>query len=83
MKLYAAKAFREEDSYIRVSDLAMHAGRRIPGLTKEKQHPVLHFKKADDFVLAYYAGGEKEAKEVSFDLQADVSEESEVMEPKK
>ena len=71
----------EEDSYIMVSDLAMHAARRTPQLTKDKQHPVLRFKEADDFVLAYYAGGEKEAKELPFDdLQADVSEEIEVME---
>ncbi|MCI5119974.1 MAG: caspase family protein, partial [Candidatus Electrothrix sp. AUS4] len=55
----------EEDSYIMVSDLAMHAARRTPQLTKDKQHPVLRFKEADDFVLAYYAGGEKETKEVS------------------
>jgi hypothetical protein len=66
----------KKDGYVRAADLAMYTRERVPGLTKEKQHPVLHFEKADNFVLAYYAGGEKEAKEVSFVLQVDVSEES-------
>ncbi|MCI5143722.1 MAG: caspase family protein, partial [Candidatus Electrothrix sp. ATG1] len=73
----------EGDSYIMVSDLAMHAARRTPQLTKDKQHPVLRFKEADDFVLAYYAGGEKETKELPFDdLQVDVSEQREMVNQK-
>ncbi len=75
----SGKGVSRKDGYVRVSDLAMHTRERVPGLTEEKQHPVLHFEKADNFVLAYYAGGEKEAKEVSFVLQVDVSEESGMM----
>ncbi len=80
IEVLCGKGVSIKDGYVRVSDLAMHTRERVPGLTEEKQHPALHFEKADNFVLAYYAGGEKEAKDVSFVLQVDVSEQSGTME---
>lgn len=56
------------DGYVQVSDLVEHVHRRVPGLTEEKQHPVLDFTQADNFTLAYYAGGNTQAKALSFEL---------------
>lgn len=47
----------EEDGYARVADLAMYASKRVPELTEDRQHPVLRFQEADNFVVSYYAGG--------------------------
>ena len=56
----------KEDGYVRVADLALHAREVVPGRTKGRQHPILHFEQADNFVLATYAGGETEPKGVPF-----------------
>ena len=52
----------KEDGYVRAADLAMYASRTVPAATKDRQHPVLDIEKADNFVLAYYAGGEPKPK---------------------
>lgn len=36
----------------------MYVGRVVPNRTDDKQHPILKLSQADNFVLAYYAGGE-------------------------
>lgn len=56
----------EKDGYVRVSDLALHTRQMVPQRTGDRQHPILRFRQADDFVLAYYAGGEKEPKGLPF-----------------
>jgi len=56
----------KKDGYVRVADLALHARQMVPGRTQDRQHPVLHFEQADNFVLAYYAGGETQPKELPF-----------------
>jgi tetratricopeptide (TPR) repeat protein len=56
----------KKDGYVRVADLAMHARQVVPGRTKDRQHPILHFEHADNFVLAYYAGGDTQPKGVPF-----------------
>jgi len=56
----------KQDGYVRVADLALHARQMVPGRTKDRQHPVLHFEQADNFVLAYYAGGEAQPKGLPF-----------------
>ena len=48
----------QKDGYVRATDLAMYASRVVPALTNDKQHPVLDIDNADNFALAYYAGGE-------------------------
>lgn len=60
----------KKDGYVRVGDLAGHTREKVPQLTGNEQHPVLHFTKADNFIVAYYAGGEKQPKAIPFQLQA-------------
>jgi hypothetical protein len=62
----------EEDGYVRVSDVALHAREIVPGHTNGRQHPILHFEHADNFVLAYYAGGETQPKGLPFDGEPEV-----------
>jgi hypothetical protein len=50
----------KKDGYVRVAGLALHTRQMVPQRTKERQHPILHFEQADNFVLAYYAGGDSE-----------------------
>lgn len=54
------------DGYVRVADLALHAREVVPGRTQDKQHPLLHFEQADNFALAYYAGGDLQPKAPPF-----------------
>jgi len=56
----------KKDGYVRVADLALHAREVVPGRTNGRQHPLLHFEQADNFVLAYYAGGEARPKGLPF-----------------
>lgn len=62
MKGLCGEGATQQDGYIRATDLAMYASRIVPTLTSDKQHPVLDIEKADNFVLAYYAGGELQPK---------------------
>lgn len=56
----------KQDGFVRASDLAMYAREKVPARTNGKQHPILHFEEADNFVLAYYSGGEAEPKGLPF-----------------
>ncbi len=56
----------KKDGYVRVADLALHAREVVPGRTGGRQHPILHFEQADNFALAYYAGGETQPKGLPF-----------------
>ncbi|MBN1659993.1 MAG: caspase family protein [Anaerolineae bacterium] len=60
----------KKDGWVRVADLALHARQVVPGRTKGKQHPVLHFEHADNFAVAYYAGGAVEPKGLPFEAAA-------------
>jgi hypothetical protein len=62
----------KKDGFVRVADLIGHYRERVPQLTGNKQHPVLHFEQADNFVVAYYAGGDSQAKALPFDLRPDM-----------
>jgi hypothetical protein len=62
------KGVAKKDGYVRVADLALHTREHVPKLTKDKQHPILHFKEADNFVMAYYAAGDSQPKDVPFSL---------------
>ncbi|MGD9072745.1 MAG: hypothetical protein PVI69_13345, partial [Desulfobacterales bacterium] len=42
----------KKDGYVRVADLAPHTREVVPGRTNNKQHPILHFDKADNFAIA-------------------------------
>jgi hypothetical protein len=65
----------KKDGYVRVTDLALHARQVVPGRTNDRQHPILHFEHADNFVLAYYAGGSKEPKGLPFDVEPEIEPE--------
>jgi len=64
------KGVTEKDGYVRVADLAGHTREKVPSLTEGKQHPIFHFKNADNFVIAYYAAGDTQPKAVPFSLEA-------------
>jgi hypothetical protein len=65
----------KQDGTVRVADLALHAREVVPGRTKGRQHPILHFEQADNFVLAYYAGGETQPKGVPFAAAPEIEPE--------
>lgn len=54
----------EKDGYVRAADLAMHAREVVPKVTNDFQHPVMHFEQSDNFIVSYYAAGNKEPKEL-------------------
>lgn len=66
VEAFAGVGVAKEDGYVRVTDLALHARQVVPGRTQDRQHPILHFEHADNFVLAYYAGGETQPKGLPF-----------------
>jgi hypothetical protein len=64
-----------QDGYVRVSDLAMHAREVVPGRTSKRQHPILNFEQADNFVISYYAAGGVQAKGLPFAGQPTIEPE--------
>ncbi|RKZ71242.1 MAG: caspase family protein [Candidatus Parabeggiatoa sp. nov. 1] len=52
----------KKDGYVRVADLALHTREQVPKLTQDRQHPILHFEQADNFIIAYYAAGDTQPK---------------------
>ena len=57
----------ENDGYARVLDTTMWLGRQVPGRTSDKQHPIMKVSNLEDnFALAYYAGGEKQPRSLSW-----------------
>lgn len=72
MESLAGLGIAKQDGYVRVADVALHAREVVPERTKGKQHPVLHFEHADNFVLAYYAGGDTQSKGLPFDTQSEI-----------
>lgn len=52
----------EQDGYAYLTDVALYVGRMVPNRTGDKQHPILKIAGADNFAIAYYAGGEKKPK---------------------
>jgi len=65
----------KKDGYVRVADVALHARQVVPGRTNDRQHPILHFEHADNFVLAYYAGGDTQPKGLPFDIEPEIEPE--------
>jgi uncharacterized protein YggL (DUF469 family) len=47
----------------------------VPGRTKDRQHPILHFEHADNFVLAYYASGDTQPKGLPFAGEPEIEPE--------
>ncbi|GBE90953.1 SAV_2336 N-terminal domain-related protein [Nostoc cycadae] len=73
----AGKGASQKDGYVRVADLAMYVREVVPRRTRDRQHPILNFEQADNFILAYYAGGETEPKGLPFEGEPDIKAELE------
>ncbi|WP_013321028.1 caspase family protein [Gloeothece verrucosa] len=71
----AGKGVSQQDGYVRVADLALYAREVVPRRTRDRQHPILHFEQADNFILAYYAGGEAEPKGLPFEGEPEIESE--------
>lgn len=65
----------KQDGYVRVADMALHARQMVPGRTSQRQHPILHFEHADNFAVAYYAGGDAKPKGLPFDVEPEIEPE--------
>ncbi|MFN2136408.1 MAG: caspase domain-containing protein, partial [Candidatus Promineifilaceae bacterium] len=63
------------DGFVRVADLALHAREKVPGRTKNRQHPILNYEQADNFRVAYYAAGDQGVKGLPFDVQVHIEQE--------
>ena len=46
-----------QDGYVRAADLALHTRSTVEAASRKRQHPTMWFDQADNFVVAYYAGG--------------------------
>lgn len=62
LEALAGEGASVKDGYVRASDLALYTHKVVSNRTRGRQNPILHFRKADDFAVAYYSGGEKEPK---------------------
>jgi hypothetical protein len=69
----SGKEVDQKDGYVRVSDLVLHAREVVPQRTGGKQHPTIKFHQADNFAVAYYAGGAKEPQPLSFPLDPETA----------
>ncbi|NJL04803.1 MAG: caspase family protein [Chloroflexaceae bacterium] len=58
----------EQDGYARVLDVAGYVARLVPSRYPQ-QHPIISASHADNFALAYYAGGQSQPKAVAWDAQ--------------
>ena len=64
-----------QNGYVRLADLAGHTRQMVPQRTRDRQHPILNFQQADNFVVAYYAGGETLPKALPFSGQTEIEPE--------
>jgi hypothetical protein len=60
LEALAGSGAAESDGYARVLDIALWVGRRVPELTRDRQHPMIKVSNLEDnFAVAWYAGGGK------------------------
>lgn len=59
-----------KDGFVYVTDIALHCREMVPQRTRLKkdgpQRPLLNYEQADNFAVAYYAGGSSSAKALPF-----------------
>jgi len=65
----------KQDGHVRVADLALYAREKVPQRTNDKQHPILNFEQADNFIIAYYAGGDRQPKALPFTTTPEIEPE--------
>lgn len=61
----------KQDGYVRLTDLSAYLSRYVPTTAAQlikdhAQNPVLELERADNFPIAFYAGGETQPKQVAF-----------------
>lgn len=66
----------QQDGKVRVADVAIYTGGKVPARTGDKQHPILNYEQADNFVVAFHSGGEVQAKGLPTRLQSVEIEET-------
>lgn len=71
----AGRGAAQQDGYVRLTDLALYAREMVPRRTQDRQHPILNFQQADNFMVAYYAGGEKAPKALPFTGEPEIEPE--------
>ena len=71
----AGEGVAQKDGYVRVADLAGHTREKVPQRTRNRQHPILNFEQADNFAIAYYAGGDMTPKALPFDVKPEIEDE--------
>lgn len=62
IECFSGQGVSKQDGYVRALDLALYAREKVPGWSNNRQHPVAEIERADNFIVAYYAGGEKTPK---------------------
>ncbi len=75
LEVFSGIGVANKDGYVRVADLALHSREVVPGRTKNRQHPILNFEHADNFVLAYYAAGDTQPKGLPFQEEPEIEPE--------
>jgi hypothetical protein len=75
IETFSGVGVARQDGYVRVADLALHAREVVPGRTRGRQHPILHFEHADNFSLAFYAGGDTQPKGLPFAAEPEIEPE--------
>jgi hypothetical protein len=71
----AGQGAAQQDGFVRLADLALHTQQIVPQRTRNRQHPILNFQRADNFIVAYYAGGKKAPKELPFVIKPEIEPE--------
>ncbi len=71
LEALGGKSVARQDGFVRLTDVSQYVGRRVPELVPPQmgivQNPVLELDRADNFVIAYYAGGDLKPKDLPFD----------------
>lgn len=75
LEALAGKGAAQQDGYVRLTDLALHTREMVPRRTGGKQHPILNFQQADNFIVAYYAGGDTQPKALPFSAEVEIEPE--------
>ncbi len=62
IECFSGQGVSKQDGYVRALDLALYAREKVPGWSNGRQHPIADIERADNFIVAYYAAGEKTSK---------------------
>lgn len=60
IECFSGQGVAKNDGFVRGLDLALYAREKVPAWSGDRQHPIADIERADNFVVAHYAGGAKE-----------------------